>query len=361
MERITRNNYEAFFLDYLDGQMTPEQEQELQRFLDDHPDLRQELSGLEHTPMAPAGMELSFPGKDRLKRSLTLADEGYTHLDELCIARMEGDLSAGQQKEFDRMLREDPQKQKTFHQYQKTRLQPDPSVIFPHKDRLKKGAVVPLFIKRNAHYLAMAATVLLLAGLHLFFPDAGNLELPSAVNELQTSGVEPVVSAEGTSVAEPVGANTELLADDKDYHLLNAVSVQPTPAEPQSMSREEASLVQNAMHRLQPRRGITIEEEPVLAQLQEPSLLLRNRKGEPIQFDTYQKMDRILDRQMAYALQNTIREPQFSLWDIADLGLEGISKLTGKELSLERHYNNQGKLQKLAFRTESFAMSTKLQ
>ena len=361
MERITRNNYEAFFLDYLDGQMTPEQEQELQRFLDDHPDLRQELSGLEHTLMAPAGMELSFPDKDRLKKSLTLGDAGYTHLDELCIARMEGDLSAGQQEEFDQLLRDDPQKQKTFQQYEQTRLQPDPSVILQHKNRLKKGAAVPLFIKRNAHYLAMAATVLLLAGLHLFFPAADNLELPSGVNGLQTSRVEPVVSAQETPVAEPVKANTELLTDDMDYHLLNAGSVQPTPAEPQSMTREEASLVQDAMQRIQPRRAIPIKEEPVLAQLQEPTLPLWRMNNGSIQFDTYQKMDRILDRQVAYALQNTIREPQFSLWDIADLGLDGISKLTGKELSLERHYNKQGKLQKLAFRTESFAMSTRLQ
>jgi hypothetical protein len=150
------------------------------------------------------------------------------------------------------------------------------------------------------------------------------------------------------------------LADDIDYDRLNAGSVQLMPAEPLAAAEEEASPVRTAMQRMQPRLGVSLKEEPVLAQLQKPSLPLRNMQGGRIQFDTYRKMDRILDRQVAYALKNTVRQPKFSLWDIADLGLEGISKLTGKELTLERRYNNQGELQKLAFRTESFAMSTQL-
>jgi hypothetical protein len=76
-------------------------------------------------------------------------------------------------------------------------------------------------------------------------------------------------------------------------------------------------------------------------------------------FGPYQKVDRFLERQN-YALKNTIQNQKFSLWDVAELGIEGISKLTGKDLTLERRYNQDGELQHLAFKTESFRLSTNL-
>ncbi|HKL38497.1 MAG TPA: hypothetical protein VJ876_06330 [Bacteroidales bacterium] len=360
MGKITRNNYEEFFLDYLDGKMTGEQQQELHRFLEDNSDLKEELAGLEHTLMAPAGMEASFPDKGQLKKSLTLPDQDYTLLDELCIARLEGDLSPVQQEEFELLLREQPRKQKTFRQYERTRLEPDTSLIFAHKEQLKKGGVLSFFIRRNAPYLAMAATVLLLAGLHLFFPKAGQLELPSGENGMRPSVNEPVVSQEEIPARQQSNAAAEAVGENIDYDKLSHAGVQPEMKGTNNLSGRAEAINRASMTPMQPRWGAPIKEEPVLAQLKEPSLPYANIKKKRINFDAYQKMDRILDRQVAYALQQGIREPKFSLWDIADLGLEGISKLTGKELTLERHYNNQGKLQKMAFRTESFAMSTQL-
>ena len=358
MEKITRNNYEAFFLDYLDGQMTDEQEQELCRFLDANPDLREELSGVENTRMAPAAMEASFPDKERMKKSLTLPDTDYTLFDELCIARLEGDLSPLQQEEFDRLLRAHPRKQETFRHYKQARLAPDTSLSFPRKERLKKGGVVSLFIRRRAPYLAMAATVLLLAGLHLFFPGTGQLDLPSGANRMYSSTAEPVVPdqavpATGTSHTPP--------AANIDYDAFALTHAIVEPEETTNLAEATEPMERATMNPLQPRWGVQMKEEPLLAELQEPSLSPAFRNKGRVNFNTYRKMDRILDRQVAYALQSNIREPKFSLWDIAEVGLEGISKLTGKELTLERHYNNQGKLQKMSFRTESFAMRTQLE
>ena len=43
MEKITRNNYEAFYLDFIDGNLTDVQIKELEQFMLDHEDLAMAL------------------------------------------------------------------------------------------------------------------------------------------------------------------------------------------------------------------------------------------------------------------------------------------------------------------------------
>jgi hypothetical protein len=46
METLTRNNYEIWFVDYLDGKLGNEQLDTLLDFLEQNPDLKQELLGV---------------------------------------------------------------------------------------------------------------------------------------------------------------------------------------------------------------------------------------------------------------------------------------------------------------------------
>ena len=62
--KIDRNNYEQYFLDYLDRQMDPEQEKILLSFLEFNPDLKEELEGLERAHLLPS--EQVFIKKDQL-------------------------------------------------------------------------------------------------------------------------------------------------------------------------------------------------------------------------------------------------------------------------------------------------------
>ena len=45
--KINRNNYEMYFIDYLDGVLSPDLVSELLLFLDENPDLKEELSDLD--------------------------------------------------------------------------------------------------------------------------------------------------------------------------------------------------------------------------------------------------------------------------------------------------------------------------
>ena len=64
---IDRNNYEVFFLDYIEGRLSPEMVEELQIFLALNPDLDEELRGIDQSVLSYN--EEIFDLKDSLKKS----------------------------------------------------------------------------------------------------------------------------------------------------------------------------------------------------------------------------------------------------------------------------------------------------
>jgi hypothetical protein len=43
-----------------------------------------------------------------------------------------------------------------------------------------------------------------------------------------------------------------------------------------------------------------------------------------------------------------------TFWDIAEAGISGFNKITGNDLSIEREYDNNGKIIALAFKSDGF-------
>lgn len=65
---ITENNYEQHVLDYLEGNLTPDQHQKMELFLDQHPDIAAEIYGLQEVVLTP-DLQVQFEPKAQLKQS----------------------------------------------------------------------------------------------------------------------------------------------------------------------------------------------------------------------------------------------------------------------------------------------------
>lgn len=63
---ITPENYEGWLMRYADGELTAAERQEVDRFLAEHPDLREELDEVSSVRVAP--LVATMPGKERLLR-----------------------------------------------------------------------------------------------------------------------------------------------------------------------------------------------------------------------------------------------------------------------------------------------------
>ncbi len=158
--KLTRDNYEIRFLDYLEGRLDQEGKEEIRLFLINNPDLADELEAFH--PVLAVDANLSFPDKERLKRSVY---DDSAFFETAAIAAIEGDLTEEENRSLEKWLAENPDQQKLIQQLKSSILLPDLEISFPGRNRLKKKTTVMAVWTR----IASVAAILLLA-FFLFYP-----------------------------------------------------------------------------------------------------------------------------------------------------------------------------------------------
>jgi len=147
---INRDNYEIWFIDYMDGQLTEAGNELLQEFLLENPELSIELSNLAGIALTTPE-SITFPDKALLKK----APEPFSELREYDFQMVKAVEEGQSAPENLNIL--SPLAQKDWELYQKTRLQAG-SLVYPHKSKLKhrQMAFIPAALR------AVAAAILLL-------------------------------------------------------------------------------------------------------------------------------------------------------------------------------------------------------
>jgi len=162
---INRNNYEEFFLDYIEGNLPEDQLASFHAFLHANPDLANELEEFDLVEM-PAN-EMTLGNKDFLKKTTSKFEEPST-FNEACIAMIEGDMDENEKTQFLGFLSQFPSKQSDFQLFQKTKLKADLSVVFENKQSLKKGSLWVSSRKKMVAYAitygSMAACLVVMLG-----------------------------------------------------------------------------------------------------------------------------------------------------------------------------------------------------
>jgi hypothetical protein len=174
--RVTRDNYEAFFLDYLEGNLEEDKVDQFLDFLEQNPDLKEELQLFEQVPLPDE--QISYSGKQYLYKS---TDDKQPARDNRMIALLEGDLDEDERKSFEAYLTAHPKLQKEYELFSKTRLVPDKNIHFLNKKNLyrKPGYVIAL------NWAARAAAVLVLVwGINSLLPTINQSTQQKPASEL---------------------------------------------------------------------------------------------------------------------------------------------------------------------------------
>lgn len=133
MEKINKHNYEVFFIDYFDGNLSPAQTEELYQFLNENPDLKEEFENFEEIPVNIS--DVVFPNKENLKKkSSEIINE--SNYQEFCIAYNEGDLNEKEEKALLKYV-DANNLQAELALFQKAKLSAETEEFF-EKDGLKK-------------------------------------------------------------------------------------------------------------------------------------------------------------------------------------------------------------------------------
>jgi hypothetical protein len=150
---INADNIEDYLIRKVEGLLSPQEMAELKSFIVQHPQYaRQELLYEKTKLLAPA--QIVFENKNELKKI-------YTHQEVFEFA--EGLMNTDFQVEFLSAIKQSKLLANEVALFQKAKLSPDFSIVYPNKKELKRaGVLIPLFAK----VLAVAASVAILLGLY---------------------------------------------------------------------------------------------------------------------------------------------------------------------------------------------------
>jgi hypothetical protein len=161
MEKISIFNYEAYYLDFLEGNLNEEDTAVLMDFLKKHPEL--EIDGEEMQVLHTENIFLDKEFLKGMKQVDLVADQiNDDSLEQFMIASIEGKLSEQKQSELNKILSANEKAAAEMALYKKTILSA-PVMIFDGKEELKQKKTIVLW-----PYFAMAAAASLIAFLLWF-------------------------------------------------------------------------------------------------------------------------------------------------------------------------------------------------
>jgi hypothetical protein len=151
---ITIENYEEYFLLYVDNELPAELRTAIERFVADHPQTGEELDAMLQCRMQPD--HESFPDKTALLR-----------YDEELICYIDGELDARKRSEVEALVQKDPAAAEALGRLRQTVSHPDPTIVFPDKESLyryeKNRRVILLpWLRAGIAAAVLAAAALLL-------------------------------------------------------------------------------------------------------------------------------------------------------------------------------------------------------
>jgi hypothetical protein len=129
---INKHNYEAFFLDYHEGNLSPQQVADLLLFIEQHPELKEEFESFENFSLEDFSSYI-FENKEELKKEITLQnkDEYFSRSVDETLTEMEANL-------LEQFLKQHPQYFPEFELFRKTKLFSEKGIVFENKDELKQ-------------------------------------------------------------------------------------------------------------------------------------------------------------------------------------------------------------------------------
>jgi hypothetical protein len=203
--KITRDNYEAYFIDLIDGTLPADVVDELLDFMRDNPDLAAELKDLGKMTLRP-DLSQTFQHQSLLKTDMDRPGV----LQEACIRSIENDWSAEEESKFQLYLKTNSTANEEYRLFRATVSEPDPLLVFENKEALyRKRIIVPFWIPAVAAVLAIAAVFWFSAP-----QPAGNIATPTLTeaieNELPAPVLEPAATKGNFAVVAMNETNQEL-------------------------------------------------------------------------------------------------------------------------------------------------------
>jgi hypothetical protein len=209
VSKINLHNYEAFMLDHLEGNLSPQDTLALKAFAILHPELElnfeEELVSLENE-------SITFGGKQNLKAGFS---------DEFVIGYLENVLEGEEKKEAEKLAQNNTVFKHELELYKKTIAVADETIVFENKESLKRRSAMIFFQQSN--YIRVAAALLLLFGIWFMISRVMKQE-PEVSTEMANTLKEEKIITPNQEVTQTT--NTAEVKDDTEKLIAKNTSKQ---------------------------------------------------------------------------------------------------------------------------------------
>jgi hypothetical protein len=346
---IERSNYEIWLIDWLDGNLSEIQVEQLQHFLSENPDLKEEFEELSLFNLKPS--EKSFPNKNRLQKT-TLNLSG-SQLEYLSVAYLEKDLSHDEQTELRENVELDPEKKNLFELIQKMRLSPV-SLSYKHKKRLIRRTFAGNVIRFSLIGLSAAAIITLVIITSVSKPEPQQVRFEKTAQTILVDNTIQKPALE--KVPKVIKTEKKIISSKKQINNILALS----PKTVSSIS--------------EPNQNLPVQNDSLLGSTDLPRILINKISVSPdidlnletvpntlialnyiVPVPEYDDVQSRLSKFIAKTFREKIlkvksaKDSPLKVYEIAEAGVSGLDKLLGWEMALDERKDVNGELKSVYF------------
>lgn len=204
---ITRNNYEEFFILYMDNELGSDDRRQVELFVKENPDLQEELNLLMQTQLAPNN-SFVFAGKEQLLKTPGSVPIDTSDYEEWLLSYTDNELSAEQKIAVERFIAGHPAAKAELELLLKTKLQPEAAIIFANKEILYRREEKVKIIGIRWRRIAVAAGLLLAVSTAALLAINNNKD---SREDIASGNIEQKKNTQEIPVVEQPGVETVLI------------------------------------------------------------------------------------------------------------------------------------------------------
>lgn len=279
---ITRHNYEEFFIQYMDNELSSDHRSMVEAFVQLHPDLKEELEILMQYKLVP-DESVVFANKVSLIKGDALINAA--NYEEWLLSYIDNELTADQKIEIDHFIAMHSSVKKEFQLLEKSKLQPE-AIVFANKESLYRREEKIRFLP--LHWQRVAAVLILALGIATFF----------IINNKSNNSSEPIVTVPVNEQNHPApdkveqNANESFVADLIEKQKSSTVPEEKDPVQQviATVKKQNNNVaVMNAV--IAPVKTMPVNKTSIIQPKQEPTLTAHNNLPKPLNNPNVQKND----------------------------------------------------------------------